>query len=84
MDVLKHVDSNLNNLILDLQTLIRQPSVSAKNEGIEECAKLVKNLLKKSGLKSEILRLKKGVAPIVYAEIKSRQNPTKTDVLQSL
>jgi acetylornithine deacetylase/succinyl-diaminopimelate desuccinylase-like protein len=78
MDVLKHVDSNLNNLILDLQTLIRQPSVSAKNEGIEECAKLVKKLLKKSGLKSEILRLKKGVAPIVYAEIKSRQNPTKT------
>ena len=78
MDVLKHVDSNLDNLILDLQTLIRQPSVSAKNEGIEECAKLVKKLLKKSGLKSEILRLKKGVAPIVYAEIKSRQNPTKT------
>jgi acetylornithine deacetylase/succinyl-diaminopimelate desuccinylase-like protein len=78
MDTLKHVDSNLNNLISDLQTLIRQPSVSAKNEGIEECAKLVKKLLKKSGLKSEILRLKKGVAPIVYGEIKSKQNPTKT------
>jgi len=78
MDVLKYVDSNINNLILDLQTLIRQPSVSAKNEGIEECAKLVKKLLKKSGLKSEILRLKKGVAPIVYGEIKSKQNSTKT------
>ena len=78
MNVLKHVDSNINNLISDLQTLIRQPSVSAKNEGIEECAKLVKKLLKKSGLKSEILRLKKGVAPIVYGEIKSKQNSTKT------
>jgi len=78
MNALKHVDSNLDNLISDLQMLIRQPSVSAKNEGIEECAKLVKKLLKKSGLKSEILRLKKGVAPIVYGEIKSRQNPTKT------
>jgi len=78
MNALKHIDSNLNNLILDLQTLIRQPSVSAKNEGIEECAKLVKKLLKKSGLKSEILRLKKGVAPIVYGEITSKQNPTKT------
>ena len=78
MDALKHIDSNLNNLILDLQTLIRQPSVSAKNEGIEECAKIVKKLLKKSGLKSEILRLKKGVAPIVYGEITSKQNPTKT------
>jgi len=78
LNALKHVDSNMNNLISDLQTLIRQPSVSAKNEGIEECARLVKKLLKKSGLKSEILRLRKGVAPIVYGEIKSRQNPTKT------
>ena len=78
MDALKHVDSNLDDLISDLQILIRQPSVSAKNEGIEECSKLVKKLLKKSGLKSEILQLKKGVAPIVYGEIKSKQNPTKT------
>jgi len=78
MNALKHIDSNMNNLISDLQTLIRQPSVSAKDEGIEECAKLVKKLLKKSGLKSEILRLKKGVAPIVYGEIKSKQNSPKT------
>lgn len=78
MNALKHVDSHMNSLISDLQTLIRQPSVSAKNEGIEKCAKLVQTLLKKSGIKSEILRLKKGVAPIVYGEIKSKQNPTKT------
>jgi len=78
IDTLKHVDSHMGDLISDLQTLIRQPSVSAKNEGIEECAKLVQTLLKKSGIKSEILRLKKGVAPIVYAEVKSKQNPTKT------
>ena len=74
----KYVDSHMDALVSDLQTLIRQPSVSAKNEGIEECAKLVQKLLKKSGIKSEILRLKKGVAPIVYGEIKSKQNPSKT------
>ncbi|MFQ5440263.1 MAG: M20/M25/M40 family metallo-hydrolase [Nitrosopumilaceae archaeon] len=68
----------MKNLIFDLQTLIRQPSVSAKNEGIEECAKLVKKLLRKSGIPSEILRLKKGVAPIVYGEIKSKKNNSKT------
>jgi len=78
MNVLKYVDKNMNNLISDLQILIRQPSVSAKNEGIEECSKLVQKLLKKSGIKSEILRLKKGIAPIVYGEIKSKQNPKKT------
>jgi acetylornithine deacetylase/succinyl-diaminopimelate desuccinylase-like protein len=78
MDHLKYVDAHMDDLISDLQMLIRQPSVSAKNEGIEECAKMVQKLLKDSGAKSEILRLKKGVAPIVYGEIKSKQNPSKT------
>lgn len=78
MNTLKHVDTHMGELISDLQKLIQQPSVSAKNEGIEECAKLVKTLLQFSGLKSEILRLKKGVAPIVFAEIKSKKNPGKT------
>ncbi|MBT8242513.1 MAG: M20/M25/M40 family metallo-hydrolase [Nitrosopumilus sp.] len=78
MNPAKHVDSHMNELVSDLQTLIRQPSVSAKNEGIEECATLVQKILKKAGVKSEILRLKKGVAPIVYGEIKSKQNPAKT------
>lgn len=78
MNPLKHVDSHMDSLVTDLQMLIRQPSISAKNEGIEECAKLVNKLLKKSGVKSEILRLKKGVAPIVYGEIKSKQNSSKT------
>ena len=78
MDHLKYVDTHMDDLISDLQMLIRQPSVSAKNEGIEECAKLVQKLLKDSGVKSEILRLRKGVAPIVYGEIKSKQNPSKT------
>ena len=68
----------MNPLISDLQTLIQQPSVSAKNQGIEDCAKLVKKLLKKSGIYSELLRLKKGVAPVVYGEVKSKQNPSKT------
>ena len=74
----KYIDSNMDGLVSDLQTLIQQPSVSAKNEGIEECAILVKKMLKKSGMPSEILRLKKGVAPIVYAEIKSKKNNSKT------
>lgn len=75
--VLQHIDSNMSSLVTDLQVLIRQPSVSAKNEGIEQCARLVAKMLKKSGIKSEILRLK-GAAPLVYGEIKSKKNPNKT------
>ena len=68
----------MSGLVSDLQILIRQPSVSAKNEGIEECAKLVSKIMKKAGIKSQILRLRKGIAPVVYGEVKSKQNPHKT------
>ncbi len=77
MHPLKHIDIHMDNLISELQTLIQQPSVSAKNEGIQECAQLVKKILEKAGIKSEILRLK-NFPPIVYGEIKSKKNPNRT------
>ncbi len=77
MNALKHIDTNMPGLVSELQILIQQPSISAKNEGIEECAKLVKKILEKSGIKSEILRLK-NTAPIIYGEVKSKKNPNKT------
>ena len=77
-EVLSWVDTNIGELVSDLQSLIQQPSISAKNEGIEDCAKLVTKILKQSGIKSHILRLKKGIAPVVFAEVNSKKNPTKT------
>lgn len=76
--ILGWVDANIGELVSDLQSLIQQPSISAKNEGIEECAKLVTKILKQSGIKSHLLRLKKGIAPVVFAEVNSKKNPTKT------
>ena len=78
MKVLQHVDENMKGLISDLQILIRQPSVSAKNEGLEECARLVAKIMHRSGIKSEILHIGKKIPPIVYGEVKSKQNPSKT------
>lgn len=72
------VDKNLSSLISDLQRLIQQPSVSAKNLGLEECARLVFRIMQKSGIKVEILRLKKGIPPAIFGEVKSRRNPNKT------
>ena len=72
------VDKHRNELLNDLQTLIKQPSISAKNEGIEECAILVSKMLKKAGISSEILRLNKNAAPLVFGEVKSKSNPSKT------
>ena len=75
--VLEHVDKNMSTLVKDLRVLIQQPSVSAKNQGIKKCANLVKNTLKKSGIKAEILSMK-DYPPIVYGEVKSKKNPNKT------
>ena len=55
------VDSEMDNLIRDLQRLIRQPSVSAKNQGITECATLVADIMSDAGIDSQILYLDRGV-----------------------
>lgn len=76
--IYSYIESNFQNLLSDLQKLIQQPSVSAKNEGIIQCANLVKKILQKSGIKSELLYLGKNIPPIVYGEVKSKKNPSKT------
>ena len=73
-----YVDKNFSSLVLDLQKLIQQPSVSAKNLGLEECSGLIVQMMRRSGIKAEILRIKKGIPPAIYGEVKSKQNPGKT------
>lgn len=77
--VLRRAGSETDAMIEDLQALIRQPSVSARGEGLEECAQLICSILKDEGLQSELLRLGRTKAPpIVYGEIRSRTNPDRT------
>ncbi len=73
------VDSGMDGLVSDLQTLIRQPSVSAKKTGLVECANLVAGMMQKAGINSEVLYLDdRTVPPIVFGEVRSKSNPSKT------
>jgi acetylornithine deacetylase/succinyl-diaminopimelate desuccinylase-like protein len=73
------VDAEMEGLITDLKTLIRQPSISAKNHGLVECANLVAKIMRKAGINAEVLYLDdKSIPPIVYGELKSKSNPNKT------
>ena len=88
----RRASRSTESMVSDLQKMIRQPSVSAKGEGLEECALLVSGLLADAGLDSEIIRLEKkggGPArrprsgrpdppPVVYAERRSESNPDAT------
>ena len=85
--VLEHVDSTMDDLVTDLQTLIRQPSVSARNEGIQDCAKLVCKIMNDAGIKSELLYLDKTesdkdleseIAPLIFGHVQSKSHPDKT------
>ena len=80
---IRRASDDTDRMVSDLQRLIRQPSVSATGEGLEECAGMVCEMLADAGLEADILRLgrkgRQGAAPpVVYAERISKSNPKKT------
>ncbi len=49
--VFKHIDRHYDEHLGKLQELVRQPSISAENRGVRECAELVKSYFKDLGCK---------------------------------
>lgn len=74
--VFRYVDENWREAVEELKTLCAQPSISARNEGLEECAELVKKFLEEVGVKVELLRVD-NTPPLIYGELKSN-SATKT------
>ena len=70
----QYVGDNLDDFAKEIIRLASQPSVSARKEGIVECAGLVEKLLKETGAATKVLRAE-GAAPLVYGEIKSNRSP---------
>lgn len=70
----KYVTQHLKESVYDLYRLAKIPSVSAKNEGQEECAKLCADLLTARGFTATVYPT--GGAPIVYAERKGKSDRT--------
>jgi len=69
--VFKYIDTNSQAFVNHLVALVRQPSVSARKEGMKECAELVAKMLKEVGISTKILPERDG-NPVVYGEIKSK------------
>lgn len=64
-----------DNIVTDLRKLIKHPSISAQNVGIEECASALNEIMRDSGISSNIIKLTDG-NPIVYGEVKSSSKKT--------
>ncbi len=68
--VCEYIDTHAQDFVQDLVRLIRQPSVSAKGEGIEECSVLVDRMMSEIGFSTKILLGERG-NPVVYGRMES-------------
>ena len=71
--VYKYIDAHTNGFVEDLVKLVKQPSVSARGEGIEACAKLVDEMMQEIGLSTRIFKSEKG-NQVVYGEKLSKKS----------
>jgi len=71
--VYAYIHAHADDFVEDLVNLVKQPSVSAKGEGIEACAKIVEKMMQKIGLSTEIFTSEKG-NPVVYGEKLSKKS----------
>jgi acetylornithine deacetylase/succinyl-diaminopimelate desuccinylase-like protein len=71
--VYNYIDVNQQGFVDDLVRLVKQPSVSARREGIERCAHIVEEMMKSVGLSTLTIQEAQG-NPVVYGEIKSKSS----------
>ena len=69
-----YIEKNLDANLAELSTYVAQPSISAQNIGLKECAELVKNMLEKRGFLAEVMKTEG--APVVFAERKGKSDKT--------
>jgi len=71
--IYEYIDVNSQRFIDDLARLVRQPSVSARKEGLQECAEIVEEMMKEVGISTRVIPEEKG-NPVVYGEIRSKSS----------
>jgi acetylornithine deacetylase/succinyl-diaminopimelate desuccinylase-like protein len=69
-----YLEAHLDESLAELSRLVAQPSVGAQNWGLQECAALVGEMLRKRGFHVEILPT--DGAPVVFAERKGKSDKT--------
>lgn len=71
----QQVEENQEDIVSDLRKLVKHPSISAQNVGIEECAAALNEIMRDSGIQTNIIKLKDG-NPVVFGELKGSSKKT--------
>jgi acetylornithine deacetylase/succinyl-diaminopimelate desuccinylase-like protein len=66
-DIYRWIDDHRDELVAELQELLRQPSISAQGLGLEACAQLLKRQMHADGITNARLEPVPGGPPLVYA-----------------
>ena len=69
-----YIDKNLDSSLEELKHYVAQPSISAQNLGLKECAAMVKEMLEKRGFTAEVMAT--DGAPVVFGERKGKSDKT--------
>ncbi len=69
-----YLEKNLDGSLKELARYVAQPSISAQNYGLKECAQIVKEMLEKRGFTTEIMATEG--APVVFGERKGKSDKT--------
>ncbi|RJQ57906.1 MAG: M20/M25/M40 family metallo-hydrolase [Desulfobacteraceae bacterium] len=70
----RYIEENRARFLDELFTLLRQPSISTRNEGVQECAELLAGMMKHVGIDTRIISTARH--PVVYGEILREGAPT--------
>lgn len=72
MGITSYLESTTSKYIDLFMRFLKQPSISAKGVGIQECAKLLRDIMDEWGINAEILPT--GGNPVVYAMVESKKS----------
>jgi acetylornithine deacetylase/succinyl-diaminopimelate desuccinylase-like protein len=71
--VLSFLEKNRTAILEDFQALLRQPSISAKGQGVRECARLVERFMQSAGIQTEVRELREG-NPVLLGYVPSKKS----------
>ncbi len=71
----RYLEKNKDDIITDLRNLVKHPSISAQNVGIDECATTLNSILRDIGINTVIKKIDNS-NPIIFGEIKGKSNKT--------
>ena len=66
----KYVESQRDRFIEELRSLVRQPSISSQNNGVKECAEMIRGMMQEVGIDARVLPTEG--QPVVFGHYKSR------------